>query len=244
MAENNCCPTLMKPVASGYAPKGVSHYIAHPSTPSTKGVVLIQDIFGNHPNSYQLADVIASHGYHVVLPSFFGSRAWNTANWPPNFDSDEWKSFYGFITTLDNFMPIFHDGVKVLHGLGCTSVGAVGVCWGSKVALRGLKDKSVSMAVCPHPSFLTVDQVEPANGPIGLLLSKDEAPLLDVKESLEKNEFAAKNLFVRYDDLHHGFLGARGPLEEAFAYDKMPGEIAARCAEASQALAEYLKANL
>lgn len=244
MAETNCCPTLMKPVASGYTPQGNSHYIAHPPTPSTKGVVLVQDIFGNHPNAYQLADVIAAHGFVVVLPDFFGKRACDPAVWPPNFESDEWKQFYGFITNLDHFMPKFREAVKLLEGLGCTSIGASGVCWGSKVALRGLKEKLVKTAVCPHPSFLTVDQVEPANGPIGFLMSKDEAPLLDVKESLEKNEFADKNLFVRYEDLHHGFLGARGPLEEAFAFSKLSGDVAARCAEASLALVEFLRANL
>jgi dienelactone hydrolase len=239
MANNNCCPTEMKPVASGYTPKGSNFYIVGDGP---KGIVMIPDIFGLHPNAYQFADVLAAHGFRVVLPDYFRGEHWKQ-DWPPNFEGAEWKAFFGKIT---NFAPFKNDvasGAAVLRGLGATSIGVIGMCWGAKVALSALKDGTVSACCGPHPSFLDVSDVTDAKGPICLLLSKDEAPALDVKEVLETNQFKDKNVFSRYDDLYHGFLGARGPLEKAFAFD-MTGEIAHRVQQATMECVEFFKKAL
>ncbi|CUM57935.1 Hypothetical protein, putative [Bodo saltans] len=237
----SCCPTVVKPVTSDYKGQGITQYIAGVPGSTTKGVIVVPDIFGFHPNAYHLADRIAAAGFLVVLPDLFPNNSgWSTTNWPPNFESDEWKAFYGRITAYGPFVEELKKSEALLKSLGCTTVGSVGLCWGAKPALAALKEGSTVATICPHPSFLTVDDVVPAKGPIGFIMSKDEAPLLDVKEELEKNEFAAKNVFVRFDDLYHGFLGARGPLQDAFA-PVTDDAVAARVSEAADIVIAFLK---
>jgi dienelactone hydrolase len=240
----SCCPTVVKPVASSYKPLGTTAYIAGTPGASAKGVILVPDIFGFHPNAYHLADVLAANGYVAILPDLFpNNTSWPTTNWPPNFESAEWKDFHVRITTMGPYVEELKKCSDLLKGFGCTSVGVVGLCWGAKPALAAFKDGTGVSCCCPHPSFLCVEDVIPAKGPIAFLMSKDEAPHLDVKTSLEGNAFASKNVFVRFDDLHHGFLGARGPLQEAFA-SVTDDAIANRVAEASEVVIAFLKNTL
>jgi len=236
----------MGPIASGYTSKGFTGYIAGNPATSKRGVVMIQDIFGNHPNVYQFADVIASNGFVVAVPDMFpNNTAWPQTNWPPNYQSEEWQAFYGKISQFDSFVPKVKQAVDLLTGMGCESVGCVGLCWGVKPAICALKAKIVKAVVGPHPSFFCLDDVKDANGPICLLLSRDEAPLLDVKEELEKNQFAEKNVFLRFDELYHGFLGARGPLEKSFDFNYTADDVVTkRIAEASDAAINFLKLTL
>lgn len=236
----------MGPIASGYASKGFIGYIAGNPATAKRGVVLIQDIFGNHPNVYQFADVIASNGFVVAVPDMFpDNTAWPTNNWPPNFQSDEWQAFYQKISQFESFVPKVKQAADLLTSMGCVSVGCAGLCWGAKPALRALKANVVKSVAGPHPSFLGLDDVKDAQGPIAFLMSKDEAPLLDVKEELEKNAFADKNVFVRFDDLYHGFLGARGPLEKAFDFNYTSEDaVTKRIAEASDVVINFFKATL
>lgn len=228
----------MKPVASGYTAKGLSFYITGDRT-STKGVVFIPDIFGNHPNAYQFADVLAANGFFVVMPDFFRGSPWPN-QWPADFQSAEWQAFYGRITAWDDLLKDVSAAADIVRQAGCSFVGCAGMCWGAKVALKALRAKIVSCAACPHPSFLDVSDVVDANGPIAFLMSKDEAAYLDVKEVLESNSFASKNVFTRYDDLYHGFLGARGPLEKAFDFT-LDDALASRIAEASNVVIKFLQ---
>lgn len=242
--EMSCCPTVVKPVTSNYKPQGFTTYVAGTPGSTTKGVILVPDIFGFHPNAYHFADVIAANGFVVILPDLFpNNTAWDTTNWPPNFESDEWKAFYGRITNLGPYVESIKKCEAVLKNLGCTSIGSVGLCWGAKPALAAFKDGTGVSCCAPHPSFLDVSDVTPAKGPIAFLMSKDEQAYPDIKEALETNEFAAKNVFVRFDDLHHGFLGARGPLEQAFAA-VTDDAVAKRVGEASEVVINFLKNTL
>jgi len=62
-----------------------------------------------------------------------------------------------------------------------------------------------------HPSLFSVDDAAGIVCPILTLPSKDEAPLLDLKEALEAiPEIGQHCVWQRFDDMHHGWCGARG----------------------------------
>jgi dienelactone hydrolase len=239
----SCCPTTVKPVASGYTAAGADFYI---TGSGPRGIIFITDIFSRHPNAFQFADYLAGAGFTVVMPDFFpGGTEWPASDFPPKdgFQSPAWQSFYARITNVPPFLAIVKRAAELLKRLGVQSIGAVGLCWGGKIALRALADGTVQSAASPHPSFLTAEDGAAATGPVCLLLSKDEAPLLDVKEALDAKPFAAKNVFLRFDDLFHGFLGARGPLEKAFTFD-MDDAVAVRVNEAAGIVAKFFVENL
>lgn len=237
----SCCPTVVKPVTSDYKGQGLQSYIAGTPGSTTKGVIIVSDIFGFHPNAFHLADKIASAGFLVVLPDLFPNNSgWPTHLTPIDRESDAWKAFFTRLQDLEPVVGELKKNESLLKSFGCTSVGLVGLCWGAKPALLALKEGTGVSCCCPHPSALTAEAVIPAKGPIAFLMSKNDAPLDDVREELEKNEYAAKNFFIRYEDLHHGFLGARGPLQDAFA-PVTDSAIAARVAEAAETVITFLK---
>ena len=233
----SCCPTTIKPVASGYAGKGDNVYV---TGSGPRGIVFIPDIFGNHPNAFQFADHLGEAGFTVVMPDFFGADAWPTDDFPPKdgFQSPKWQAFYQKITNLPAFLPAIKNAVALLKRLGVESVGVIGICWGGKVAMKALADGLVKACASPHPSFVNAEDGVAATGPVCLLLSKDEAPMLDVKEALDAKPFASQNIFVRFDDLYHGFLGARGPLEKAFCFD-IDDAVAKRVNEAAAIIVKF-----
>lgn len=205
----SCCPTEILPVASDYVGTGAHVYVA--GKPVKGGILYIPDIFGALPNAQHVCDLLANHGYLVVMPDFFPSNsAWPTSDFPPK-DGFGGAPFQAFIGSLqyDRVKPVVEQGVAILRGLGATKIGAVGNCWGGKIALRANCDGLVSAAASPHPSFLTESDGAEAKGPICLLPSKDEDDALMQKVMAAASAHAAKNVHKRYDNMHHGFLAAR-----------------------------------
>jgi len=229
----------MKPVASGYMPKGLSVYV---TGKGPKGILFIQDIFGNHANAFQFADYLAEHGgFTVAMPDFFRNNPWPSTVWPPDFAGAEWQAFYKRITTYETVNADVISGLSVLKERGITDIGCVGICWGAKVAMKALAQGLVKSVACAHPSFLDASDGTNAKGPTCMLMSKDEAPLLDLKAALDAHPWHAKNVWKRYDELPHGFLGARGPLEQAFTFDAIPDPIAKQVNEGAEITAKFLK---
>jgi len=118
------------------------------------------------------------------------------------------EPFQKFITALtyDNLKPRVEQGIKLLKGLGATSIGAVGFCWGGKLAIKALGEGIVKCAASPHPSFFTEEDAKAVQGPFALLPTKDDGELLNIKEALNPDH---KHVYHYYPDMHHGFVAAR-----------------------------------
>ena len=230
----SCCPTELKPVTSGYTKKSLEYYIA--GVGSSKAIILTPDIFGRHPNAFQLADVLASNGFLVVFPDYFREKPWSTSRMPLG-DADQ-QDFAVF------FEGIQYDKVKsdvvaaadVARRLGATSVGMIGLCWGGKIAMRANADGIVSCCAAVHPSRIVEQDGKDVKGPVCFLPSKDEPNLDDVVAAMQVQPFAAKNVYQRYDDLHHGFMGARA--------DYSDEKFTARVEEVLKTVVDFFAANL
>ena len=202
----SCCPTEVLPVKTTYDRLGDNVYITGEG--NQKGLLYIPDIFGPHPNAYQVADILAAKGFLVVMPDFFRGKEWPLEDFPPK-DGFAGERFQGFLKALtyEALKPRLEQGLKILSALGATSIGAVGFCWGGKLAIRALGDGLVKAGASPHPSFFTPEDAKAVQGPFALLPTKDDGELTDVKEALNP-EF--KHVYHFYDDMHHGFVAARG----------------------------------
>ena len=234
----SCCPTTIKPVASGYAGKGDNVYV---TGSGPRGIVFIPDIFGNHPNAFQFADHLGEAGFTVVMPDFFGADAWPLAEFPPKDgfrESEQWQRHMQHAMQFSDHLKVVERTINFLKRLGVARIGVLGLCWGGKLALLTSGSALVSACAVAHPSRVVAEDGAAATGPVCCLLSKDEAPMLDVKEALDAKPFASQNIFVRFDDLYHGFLGARGPLEKAFCFD-IDDAVAKRVNEAAAIIVKF-----
>jgi dienelactone hydrolase len=209
-----------------------------------RGILYLPDIFGYHANTMQVADVLASAGFLVVMPDFFHGKPWPTDNFPPKegFDGDEWKSFVGRITNWDAVKNDIETGIKVLKDGGADSIGAIGMCWGAKFASAAGKNSLVNAVAGIHPSFFDVSDGKDATTPMLVITTQEDPVHEDIQVELKSKPFAAKNVWHRWDDVHHGFLGARGQF--AAAADYSDNNVAKRANEAIGLVSTFFNATL
>ncbi|EPY26164.1 hypothetical protein STCU_06289 [Strigomonas culicis] len=173
-SDKQCCPTDAPPVRNPYNPTGDAFYMTGPID-SKRAVLIVGDIFGVLPNAKRYADVLAKEGYLVLYPDFMGDRAWDEHSWPPNFESEEFKKFYAFITDYQHHMVLARRACALLRRLGVEKIATIGMCWGARVAFDLAGEGLVEAASSAHPSRFTAEVMAPAaRVPICVLPSKDE----------------------------------------------------------------------
>jgi len=219
-----CCPTTKPVVPASYEGSGKliklqaagEEFNLYTVGSGDKAVILVYDIFGILAVALRCADRIADAGFHVVIPDVFHGHAV-----PPevlsNFGAFDFKSFITEFGTYQVVEPFLKATVAHLKGVGAKSIGTIGFCWGAKIAIvagNGQLDPDVKAIAGIHPSMLTVEDAENLTVPACILPSKDEEQMEDIQEVLNKKPFASKNIWKRFDDMHHGWAGARGNWED------------------------------
>ncbi|KAJ2507776.1 hypothetical protein GGI11_005898 [Coemansia sp. RSA 2049] len=213
-----CCNT--PPVKANYKPAGktstkdnVEYYVAGEKG-NKIGIVFCYDIFGFHPNSLQVADILGRSGFRVIMPDFLRgdpvtAEKMSNGTWIPEFMANRaaWEHNKG----------IFRTAVEILRAEGVESIGAVGFCWGAKLVMSALTDESekflgtsVKSGVLIHPSALEKKDFENAAGPILLLPTKDEPDFTESFAIAKAKPFGETSYMERFDNQIHGFCAARG----------------------------------
>ncbi|KAJ2084095.1 hypothetical protein H4R24_000304 [Coemansia sp. RSA 988] len=211
-----CCNT--PPVQAEYSSTGntcshdgMDYYIVGDKG-TAKGVVLCYDIFAYHPNIYQFADKISLSGIRVIVPDFLQGKPLTTEDLVDKSIVAEFANTRG---SWKHNRDMFKAAVALLRNEGTVEIGSVGSCWGAKISLSALGDdcgiKGVSIV---HPSLLTKEDFEKANGPILLLTSKDD-PVFDEEFAIvKKGPFGELSYRERFVDRVHGFCTARGDFKD------------------------------
>lgn len=228
-----CCPTDVKPVVNNY--KGVGKMVKlenglemYVTGTGAKAVVNVTDIFGVTPNSHQFADRLSEVGGFVVCVPDLVVDPWSPENIPPTKDgkfpegvepSDGLDVLMDWIINHHNMRHDRHESLSSVKSYlekeyGVTKIGAVGMCWGSKVAWTsqnkhpGLFD---ALAAC-HGSFMEKSDVEGINVPQCFLNSKDEPESYanDIKPVFARNDKRELNVWKDFPTVHHGWMATRG----------------------------------
>ena len=184
-------------------------YVFDKSGKSSPVIIVAYDIFGIHSNPLQLCDKIAAAGFTVILPDFFRGKPW------PLDKPIVPEELMPWITTAGSAEVIDKDVNSIINylnenGYSTEKLGFLGFCWGGKHAVRYCSDERFRACATAHPSFLKEEDVINAKCPVAALLSKDEAPLEDVKKALLSHSFGNRCIWDRYPDMHHGWCAARG----------------------------------
>ena len=232
-----CCPTDVKPVVNNYKGTGTYEtfndlkvYVAgaDKANPNKWAIINIYDIFGSSPHTEQFADRLSDSLDCLVCVPDLIVNAWPPENVPPTKDgafppgvepAEGVEVLYNWIMTHNDCRVDRADDLKALKEAlvskyGIAKIGAVGMCWGAKVAFTAAiknKDWADAVAAC-HGSFLDKADAETLEIPMCLLNSKDEPPTYEseIKPVLESKSFKNKNVFKNFPNMHHGWMGTRG----------------------------------
>ncbi len=214
--DKRCCPTNVEPIPPTAYPKKGRHVTVdqtdlYISGNGPKAIIVITDVFGwGHDNAFALTDLLAEGGFTAVCPDWFHGNPRTGASSKDPETINQWRANYTWEKTVASDIAA---ATKLLQQEGSgVAVGALGLCWGGKIVFRAAAEGAIRAGVAVHPSRLEATDGAACPVPMCVLLSKDEQPLEDLKEELEKKPFAAQNVWQRFDDMHHGWIGARGVL--------------------------------
>ena len=180
-----------------------------------KCIIWNYDIYGfEGGRTRQHCDLLAKEGYLVILPDYYRGT----------FVRVEDPHLGDFIKSFDfaKLQPDFERVMSFARGKGCTSVGAVGTCWGTYAVLKLSSYTEYKCGVSMHPSHPKM---------CGLLGESEEEVLRAVKgkhlflaagndsESAKSGGLAEKTLgesvtIVEFPDMIHGW-SIRGDYSDA-----------------------------
>jgi dienelactone hydrolase len=207
-----------KAIEANYTPRGGEYEIGNLTVYESQNraakrvLIAVYDIFGLSTNMKQVVDTIAElHDFRVVLPDFFRGNVWDENNFPPENPEDlqKWLQEHGNWDTI-----VKYDIATVINAFqsreNITEVGIFGMCWGGKVAtLAATEVREIKVAGLVHPSSVNNSEADGVRVPMYLLPTKDEPDMLPFYEVL-KQKFGNNTGHRRFDDMFHGFAGARG----------------------------------
>ncbi|GBE78460.1 hypothetical protein BKA93DRAFT_870124 [Sparassis latifolia] len=224
-----CC--TVPPVKSDYVPKGTYKayggiskvYVTGPEKVGDIAIVCVYDIFGFKPQTQQGADILAEQlKAQVLIPDFFEPAGpWPLEHFPPKTNEEKagLQAFFGGPAHPQDSVAKLLTVGRALKADGAKFVGTYGLCWGGKVTiLSGSQTGTPFDAVAAvHPAMLSAPDTENLQVPLGLYPTKDESyeeyeKMLSI---VSKKPFAAKNDTKYYNEMFHGFAGARADLNNA-----------------------------
>ncbi|EXJ77658.1 hypothetical protein A1O3_09887 [Capronia epimyces CBS 606.96] len=216
---------LPPPVTGSYEPTGtweetgsLRSYITGPRD-AKKAVIVVYDIFGPSSQIFQGADRISQHfaGSLVIVPDFFKGQA---------LRPDQMSQVRDFIAGPGDFKlnaeVLGKDVVpavrKLFPQIDEKGLGALGLCWGAKIVVLAANADAPEFGpfgatAQAHPAGLDVEDAKKLKAPHLCLASKGEDK--DVVAAYAKVLAAnPASLVQTYANMHHGWMGARGNLED------------------------------
>lgn len=182
----------------------------------TRGIVMIQEIFGVNDHIRSVADRAAAAGYRVVAPGFF-DRA--EPGVELGYDAEGRTAGMGYASRLnwDDTMADLTAAVEYLRSQGVTSVGVVGFCWGGTAAWLAASRAPIQAAVGYYGGGIASMIDEAPKVPVMLHFGALDAHI--PIEAVDEISGAHHGVPVYvYDDADHGFhCDARSTYHEASA---------------------------
>ncbi|PVF95600.1 hypothetical protein CPB86DRAFT_863715 [Serendipita vermifera] len=228
-----CCQ--IAPVESSYKPIGTkialgnyTDVYAVGDQSSTTAVIAIFDIFGYYPQTQQGADILAGAlGARVLMPDVFFGNPFPLDKFPPKSDEakKELGAFFSGIANPTTTLPGIINLAKLLRDDGVTKLYIYGLCWGGKIAtltgthtmnIDGESKPVVDGTAAIHPAMMSVADAAELKVPIAVYASGDEdvEEYKKIADVLANNDFKEKNAYRVYQNMHHGWAGARADLEK------------------------------
>ncbi|KNE54161.1 hypothetical protein AMAG_00158 [Allomyces macrogynus ATCC 38327] len=236
-------------VHSDYTPKGAVETVTLESVEGksmevystgpanvTRAIIFIYDIFGFHPATFQVADLLSEQlKARVVMPDLLLGHAFDAATWTPQEQAKlgAWLQNHGGWHVVSPLLVGVFDWLALTYPATRDHTGMVGLCWGGKVTLISLMAFAdhLRAGATPHPSASEVNDAINAKRPVLVLPSADEGEMADMAAVLAEKKDGSR--VVPFPDMHHGFCGARADFRDE--------KNRQRTAEAVQLMAEFFE---
>lgn len=124
--------------------------VSPPGEGSTKGIVFIYDVFGfAGARVKSVCDAVSLNGFHVCMPDVYGNAySVNDTGGFMNPESQEILKSH----TFESLEPKLDNAINHLKSKGCTTVGALGFCWGAWVVFELSATGKIQCGASCHPS--------------------------------------------------------------------------------------------
>jgi len=217
------CYTI-PPVKSDYVPTGTTFSLQEfdvyqtGNTKSDRVVIVVYDIFGLHASTKKFTDYLGQYGdLHVLMPDIFRGKPFDESNLG---DKQKLMSFIQIEGSYAKCEPVLSATIKhAVDQLGAKHIGLVGFCWGAAITLNfTMHNGIVKGNALLHPSYVqmggNVQDLTKVQAPILMITTKDDPKtpyeqVFEVVSSLP-GAVGSKSVAHRFEDMHHGFAGARG----------------------------------
>ncbi|MCJ1258130.1 hypothetical protein MMC24_005961 [Lignoscripta atroalba] len=194
---------------------------------ATTAILIIYDIFGFSPQGLQGADILAhsdsSHQYQVFIPDFFIGKPAEHAWYPPD-TKEKGEKLGAFFKgpaappkTAEKIPSVVKEITEKTGGT-INTWGALGMCWGGKIiSLTSQEGTPFSAVAEVHPAMVDPEDAKGITVPLCMLASGDED--MDAVKKFEAN-LKVKNFVDHYPSQVHGWMAARGNLEDPTVKDE------------------------
>jgi carboxymethylenebutenolidase len=156
----------------------LSAYVAGPEN-ATKGIVVIQEIFGVNHHIRDMADRFAAQGYAVVAPALFDRVQKGIELGYTQADIDKGREYRMKLSDPQ----VMADVEAAARHLAGKKLGIVGYCFGGTVAWWGAtRSKSFAAASCWYGGGIAGTKDERPNCPVQMHFGEKDAsiPMSDV----------------------------------------------------------------
>ncbi|CAG8446083.1 1168_t:CDS:2 [Ambispora leptoticha] len=173
-----------------------------------KAVIVSHDMMGFNPRSEQLCDIIASQGFHVIMPYFFNDEPYTIERIKRegNFERFLWLSQAAPQEYVNKVIDII---ITYLRSEGYREFGFFGASWGGKCAVFASHNSAFTAAVLVHVPWLNANDFKDTQCPVAILSSGDLRDLTPIVQALKSTKpFARKIVHKRFPEARYGWVGA------------------------------------
>eukprot|EP00123_Amoebidium_parasiticum_P000624 comp11474_c0_seq1/m.5917 comp11474_c0_seq1/g.5917 ORF comp11474_c0_seq1/g.5917 comp11474_c0_seq1/m.5917 type:complete len:246 (-) comp11474_c0_seq1:321-1058(-) len=186
-------------------PSGLKLYVS--GAPSANGVLVIYDIFGfDMDGTRRVCDELAQAGFTVCMADVFHHQPWDANDFPPK----DGQHFMTWIRswTFDRIKDDLQYAVEYLKNKGCENIGAIGFCWGGRMALYATTSSELGLkgSVVCHPAEVPVEVANDSKCPILVLPAQEDKTHQEHCDIINKKGFAVESRSHQFKDKPHGFI--------------------------------------
>jgi carboxymethylenebutenolidase len=168
---------------------------------ATKGIVVIQEIFGVNHHIQDMADKFAAAGYKTIAPAMFDRAEKGVELGYGPDDRKKGVELRGKLSDADSIK----DLEAAAKALGTASVGIVGYCFGGTMAWYGAtRTKSFQAASCWYGGGIAAAKDEKPNCPVQMQFGETDGsiPMTDI-DAIKAAQPTAE--IYTYPGAGHGF---------------------------------------
>jgi carboxymethylenebutenolidase len=179
----------------------ISAYLTGPED-ATRGIVVLQEIFGVNDYIKSMADRFGAAGYKAIAPAMFDRSG--TRGIDLGYGPDDRKAGMGALANVPSEKSVL-DIEAAAKALGVSSVGVVGYCWGGTLAwLAAINPLNFKAASCWYGGSIAKMKDAKPNCPVQMHFGETDGSISMSDVDAIRTAQPQVEIYV-YPNAGHGF---------------------------------------